>query len=270
MQDILFYSSKVYRVTEISDMPKSTHISYLGFLTFFTFYFLWDKFFFGIDLRYIVSIWALFFFWNHRDFSSFSIKIFAFPFFLIIQSIIVYFLYGFTPTVNSILSILLVLQLTIYFDIYRGEIPHFLYKSTTLFFTLNFFVQIMEIVGVLDISTKASEFLPGISRRAGLLNEPSHLAIIYAPILCAFFSNPIRFTKYIKWPPIIFGISSLIIAPSTTLFFVIGIFLFFELIFFKTQRSLFLLFLFCFVMLLINDKLISLFWRLEIILRFIL
>lgn len=198
-----------------------------GFLTLFVFLFLWDQASTHFDFRPIILIWILFYLLSNHKFNKIN---FLIPTIIVsLHTIFICILFRIFPTQKTILSILVFFIFNLYTVNNYRYLTRDLIKGFYFFFIINFIVQILEIFGFLDISTHAGPYLMNIDRRTGLLNEPSHLAIIYAPFFATFFLNFKKFHRYFKFLPFMLGISSLILAVSNTLIFFVSVFFIFLL-----------------------------------------
>ena len=197
---------------------KNIQANFIGFLIFTIFYILWDIKKLHIDLRILLFLWGAYFIYSNYKFID--VKFFFIPFILTLHLLFIHFAYGAEIQLRSFLSIIFVYLSILFFNAYKKDFPFFLFKSASIFFSVNLLIQLLEILGVLSLSTRASPFLPNTPRFSGLFNEPSHLALFYAPFLATYFTNVAKFRKYIDFKFISFAIISLIIAPSTTMFFI--------------------------------------------------
>jgi len=227
----------------------------LAFITVGSFLFLWDYASIKIDLRPIIFIWLILYcIYNFKYFQVTQKKILIIPTFLLCHLLFANILYGFVLSSKAIASIFLVYTSLFFAYIYRSKVISFIFRFADLFFILNFLVQVGELIGFIDISTHSSNFISIFPRRTGLLNEPSHLALVYGPFLGAYFFDPQSYKKYISKKSIFAAVCSLFIAPSSTLLIVIFLSLLLYFFYKKTYRIKILLFILLFIFLVIATK----------------
>ncbi len=208
---------------------------YLVSLAFFSSaLFFWD---FRISLpifKLLIPIWAIYFLFAkgggikfmRKDLSDYFVPFYLTLFAIIFHFLFASYLYSFLISQREILSLIALIIVAIFFRANEGNFNNFMIRSISFFFILNLIIQILEIFDLLNFSSKGSSYFqqfPSFARRAGLLGEPSHLALVYVPIYFAVLNCVQYSVKSIGKLPLICGLISIALCPCSTLY--IGIFL---------------------------------------------
>ena len=112
-------------------------LDFSGMLIFSIFYFLWDIEKLNLDFRFLLILWGAYFVSFHYKYIN--TKALIVPLILILHLFFIHFTFGTEIQLRSLLSVLLASLLVIFFIFYRKNLPFFLFKSASIFFTINLF-----------------------------------------------------------------------------------------------------------------------------------